>query len=476
MNFPLRRVAVACLVLFGLLLVNVTYLQAVRADELRNKPGNVRALYKEYEHQRGPIVVDGKKIAYSKATKDDLKYKRVYRDGPLYAPVTGYYSLFDSTGIEQAQDDVLAGTDSRFFMRRLVNMASGERPKGGSVVLTLNAEAQRAAFQDIKQHGEGAAVALDPQTGDVLAMASSPSYDPNRFASHESEKVKSAYDELQSRDTNPLLSRSISQVYAPGSTFKVVTAAAALSSQKYSPSSVLPAPEVLNLPQTDKSLQNFEGEICDPSGSMSLTAALEMSCNTAFAHLGMQLGPKTLRKQAKAFGFSHTFDVPMRTAPSVFSQDSLSKPATAYSAIGQQNVRTTPMQMAMVAAGIANDGVVMKPNLVDEIQAPDLETVEQPRPEEYGRAVSPEVAQQLTDMMKLVVQQGTGTAVQLPGTTVAGKTGTAEPSPENAWFISFAPAQNPRVAVAVAVPHAGSTGGEVAAPIAKDIMQAVLQQ
>lgn len=475
MNSPLRHVAVACMLLFGLLMVNATYLQAVRAEELRNKPGNVRVLYKEYERKRGPIVVGGKAVAKSKATNDELKYRRIYPQGQLYAHATGYYALFSSTGLEQEENDVLAGTDERFFVRRLVDMATGEPPQGGSVVTTLNPAAQRAAFQGL-QGREGAAVALDPDTGEILAMVSTPTYDPSRLASHESEKVEQAYNQLESNPSQPLLNRAISETYPPGSTFKVITSAAALSTGRYTPSSVLPAPQVLDLPQTDEMLQNFEGEVCSPTGSMTLAAALELSCNTAFASLGMDLGPQTLREQAKAFGFTESFDVPMETAPSVFSKESLSKPATAYSAIGQYNVRATPIQMAMVAGAIANDGVVMEPYLVDEIKAPDLQTVEETEPEDYGRAVSPAVADQLTQMMTRVVQQGTGSAAQIPGIAVAGKTGTAEPAPEDAWFTAFAPAQNPQVAVAVVVPNAGTTGGEAAAPIAQDIMEAVLRQ
>lgn len=417
MNSPLRHVAVACMLLFGLLMVNVTYLQGVRAEELQNRPGNVRVLYQEYERKRGPIVVDGTKVAKSKATSDELKYLRTYPQGPLYAHATGFYSLFNATGIEREQNDVLAGTDERFFVRRLINMATGEQPQGGSVVLTLDAAAQKAAFQGL-QGREGAAVALNPKTGEILAMASTPTYDPNRLASHDSKKVQKAYEKLDSKDSQPLLNRAISEVYPPGSTFKVITSAAALSSGKYSPSSQVSAPQELDLPQTDLTLQNFEGEVCDPSGSMSLANALRMSCNTAFANIGMKLGPEALRKQAKAFGFTRSFEVPMETAPSVFSEDALSKPATAYSAIGQQNVRSTPIQMAMVAAGVANDGVVMEPYLVDKIQAPDLETVEETDPEEYGRAVSEDVAQQLTGMMTRVVEQGTGSAGQIQGVKI----------------------------------------------------------
>ncbi len=477
MNAPLRRVAVACMVLFGLLMVNATYLQGLRAEELQNRQGNVRVLYKEYATKRGPIVVGGTRVAYSTATNDELKYLRVYRHGRLYAHATGYYSLFGASAIEQEKDDVLAGTDERFFVQRLVNMATGERRRGGVVELTIDPAAQRAAYSALAGQ-PGAAVALDPETGDILAMVSTPSYDPNELASHESEKVRRAYERLESAESQPLLNRAISRTYPPGSTFKVVTAAAALSTERYQPSSVIPAPTVLDLPLTTATLRNYAGESCAGGGTLTIRDALRISCNTAFANLGMQLGGQKLRQQARAFGFGHSFEVPMESAESVFPQG-LNAPQTAFSAIGQYDVRATPLQMAMVAAAVANDGVVMRPHRVAEVKGPDLSTIDEVRPQEYGRAVSPEVARQLTQMMTLVVEEGTGTSAQIPGVAVAGKTGTAEHgqgNPAHAWFISFAPAQNPQVAVAVVVPNAGTTGSQAAAPVAEDIMRAVLGQ
>lgn len=477
MNGPLRHVAVACMVLFGLLLVNATYLQAVRAENLRERPSNVRSLYQQYERQRGPIVVDGTRIAYSTATDDDaLKYLRRYRYGPLYAHATGYYSLFGATAIEREKNEVLSGTAERFFMRRVRSLASGTETQGGSVVLTLDSAAQRAARSGLKGQ-PGAAVALDPRTGDILAMASTPSYDPNRLAAHDSDKVQNAYDKLDSADGKPLLNRATSEVYPPGSTFKVITAAAALSSEStdYTPASTLPAPKVLDLPLSTSTVQNYAGESCGGGGSLTLAQALRISCNTAFAKLGMQLGDDVLRRQAQKFGFGDTVEMPMETEPSVFPSE-VNEPQTAFSAIGQFDVRATPIQMAMVAAGVANNGMVMNPHLINEIKAPDLETVETVRPQEYGRAMPPKAANALAGMMTGVVESGTGTSAQIPGVTVAGKTGTAEPKPEDAWFIGFAPAQNPRVAVAVVVPDSGSTGGSVAAPVARDMMEAVLRR
>lgn len=475
MNAPLRRVAIAFLVLFGLLLVNVTYIQGVQADSLRDKPTNARVLVQQYQHDRGEIVVSGKPIATSKPTDDRLKYLRTYADGPLYAPATGYYSLFGATGIERESDDVLAGTDDRFFVRRLMDLVTGKQPRGGTVVLTLDEQAQRTAYEDLAGK-HGAVVALDPRTGAILALASRPSYDPNKLASHDAGKVRDAYDALSHDEDQPLLDRAIGQTYPPGSTFKIVTAAAALSTGKYDPSTTIPAPNALPLPQSTHSLHNFEGETCGNGETTTLADAVRMSCNTGFAKLGMTIGADTLQSQAEKLGLNDRFQIPMTSAESVFPKD-IDEAQTALSAIGQYNVRVTPLQGAMVASAVANDGVMMKPHLVKEIKGPNLSTIEKTKPEEYGEAFTPEVASQLTDMMKLVVADGTGTAAQIPGVEVAGKTGTADHGAEepHAWFISFAPADDPQIAIAVLVEDGGQ-GGIAAAPIAKDVMEAVLNK
>lgn len=482
MNQPLRRVAIACLVLFGLLFINANYIQGVRAEELRDRPGNARILIQQYERHRGPILVGGEQVAHSVETNDQLKYLRKYRNGPLYAPATGYYSLYGATGIERAQNEVLNGTDGRLFVRRVVDLVTGKQPKGGAVELTLNNNAQRAAYEGLQGSGQtGAAVALDPSTGAILAMVSVPSYDPNPLASHNSRQVRRTYDRLEEDPAQPLLSRALERTYPPGSTFKVVTSAAALSSGAYQPSSRIPAPDALPLPQSSHSIQNFGGSSC--GGETTLAHALQISCNTAFANLGMELGGDTLASQAARFGINDQVEVPMQAATSVFPSG-MDQAQTALSAIGQYDVRITPLQAAMVAAGVANDGTVMNPYLVSEIKAPDLSTVEKGQPEEYGRAVSSDVAEQLTGMMEGVVEAGSGTAAQIPDVQVAGKTGTAQHSPgesPHAWFIGFAPAEDPEVAVAVVVESGGNmgseaTGGQVAAPIAKAVMEAVMGQ
>jgi peptidoglycan glycosyltransferase len=481
MNPPLRRVAIALLVMFGALLANATWLQVVNAGDLRSKQGNTRVLLSEYEHQRGQIVAGSITIARSVATKDRLKYLRVYPQGEEYAAITGYYSVtLGAHGVERAENSILSGNDDRLFVRRLSDLVTGRTPRGGTVVLTVNPKAQDAAWEGMKGK-RGAVVALDPRTGAVLALVSAPSYNPNVLSSHNTGAVDRSFKSLSADKDRPLNNRGVGEVYPPGSTFKVVTSAAALSSGSYTPETSIPAPHQLTLPQTNRKLRNFGNEVCAGSGKMSLRDALRISCNTAFAALGLRLGADALAQQAQAFGFGRApLDLEQTTA-SVFPSG-LNPPQTAQAAIGQFDVRATPLQMALVAAGVANHGLVMRPYLVRELQGPDLSVIERTEPKELGRAMDAPAASQLTGMMEDVVRRGTGTSARISGVTVAGKTGTAQHgdgAAPHAWFISFAPAENPVVAVAVLVEDGGdlaheATGGRVAAPIAKAVMEAVL--
>ena len=486
MNRPLRRVAVAVLLLFGLLLVNVNYLQTVRADKLRNDERNSRVLLRTYAQERGSIsVVNGSErtvLAKSVETDGQLKYLRQYPGGSAFAHVTGFYSLvYGRTAIERESDEVLSGEDPRLFVERVSDVVTGRVPAGGGVVLTLDPAAQRAAA-DAMGGKRGAVVALDPKSGAVLAMVSTPSYDPERLSSHDPASIRAYYSELTARDDDPLLNRAISQSYPPGSTFKVITSAAALAGGA-TPETLVDSPKELDLPQTDQPLRNFGGSSCTGERS-TLADALRISCNTAFGNLGLSVGEDALREQAEAFGIGDdSLEVPMPVAKSNIPAG-LSPPELAKSAIGQQDVTVTPMQMAMVAAGVANDGTIMKPYLVREVQAPDLARLDLADPETYRRATSAQVADQLTRMMQLVVERGSATRAQIPGVSVAAKTGTAQNAPgaaPHAWFIGFAPAEDPVVAVAVVVENGGdlgseATGGAVAAPIARDVMRAVLRR
>ena len=482
MNKPLRRVALACLLLFGILLINANVQQFVLAQDRRDDPKNRRVLLAEYSRERGPILVAAEPIASSIPTDDELKYLRQYANGPLYAPITGYYSfIYGAAGIEGEEREVLAGTDDRLFVRQVGDLLTGESQRGGSVLLTLNAAAQQAAFAGLEGQ-KGAVVALNPQTGAILAMASNPSYDPNSLATHDGTALQETWTTLNADPEKPLLNRALRETYPPGSTFKIITAAAALSSGDYDPDETeIPAPDVLDLPLTDAVLPNQGGASCASDEQISLRDALRISCNTAFGQLGMTLGAEALQAQAERFGFNSTVDVPMTSAESVFPSG-INEPQTAQSAIGQFDVRATPLQMAMMIGAIANEGVVMQPYLVQEERAPDLKPIFTAQPEELSEAVSADVAEDLKSMLVTVVEEGTGTNAQIEGVTVGGKTGTAQTAPGRppyAWFVSFAPAENPTVAVAVLIEEANVapddiSGGRLAAPIAKAVMEAVL--
>lgn len=486
MNAPLRRVTVACSLMLLALLVAANWIQAVEADALRNRPGNARVIIQEYSRERGAILVGERAIASSRETDDELRFLRRYSNGPLYAPVTGYYSfVYGATGIERAQNEILAGTDSKLFVDRVAGLLTGETPKGGNVTLTLNAAAQRAADRGLADLGggtRGSVVAIAPKTGAILAMVSRPSYDPNQLSSHDGDAIRDAYDKLNDAAGKPMLNRAINETYPPGSTFKIVTSAAAIESGRFTPDSRVPGPAQLDLPQTQANLPNFDNQQCSPgSDTTTLTNALRRSCNTTFGAIGLDLGPNALREQAEKFGFNRDdVQVPMTASTSVFPAD-LNPPQTAQSAIGQFDVRATPLQMAMVVAGVANQGSVMKPYLVEDIRAPDLSVLETTRPDELSRAVSAQTAAQITQMMVDVVENGTGTNAQIDNVQVAGKTGTAQVGGDespHAWFVSFAPANDPQVAVAVVVENGAEqaevSGNKLAAPIARQVMEAVL--
>lgn len=487
MNRPLRRVAVACLMLFGMLLVQANWVQVIKAEDYRNDPRNRRVLLRTYDRERGPIVLgtgrERQAVARSTATTDILKYLRTYPGGPVYAPVTGFVSLvYGTTGVERQENSVLSGEDDRLFVRRLSDYITGRKIAGGSIVLTLDRAAQQAAYSGLAGK-VGAVVALDPRTGAVLAEVSTPSYDPTVLSSHDPASIRAAYQRFLAHPDAPLTNRTVEQTYPPGSTFKVVTTAAALNSGM-SPTTEIPSPTVLDLPGTTANIRNFGGARCGNGKASTLQDALRVSCNTAFGQLGIALGADKVRTQARAFGFGDTtLRLPQLVADSVYPED-LTKAQEAQSAIGQYDVRVTPLQMAMVAAGVANNGKVMRPYLVKEVQAPDLSRLDLASPTLYSQAVSSGVAQQLTAMMELVVNDGTGRRAQIAGVRVAGKTGTAQHAPgkpPHAWFIGFAPANDPQVAVAVLIEDGGSlgsdaTGGRLAAPIARAVMEAVLRK
>ncbi len=476
MNAPIRKVAVAVLVLFGLLFVNLNYVQVVQADKLRRNEGNQRLLLQTYERQRGAIVVDGRAIATSTPTNDKLKYLRQYPAGSLYGSVTGYYSLvYGASSIERAQDSVLSGEDDRLFVRRVSDLVTGREPQGGNVVLTLNRPGQAAATRLLGAR-KGSVVAIDPRTGAILAMVTSPSFDPNLLSSHDPKKIQAAWTQINAQPGKPLLNRSINETYSIGSTMKVIIAASALQNG-YSPSTMIPAPKTYTPPQTTVPLPNYDGTSCSGSGQQSLLDALKVSCNTAFAQLGVKLGADKIKDQASKFGVGDSkLNVPMRVSTSELG-DLADPPKLAQSSIGQRDVRFTPLQNAMVAAAVANNGVLNRPYIVKELQAPGATTLSITEPDVLSRPMPPNVAAQLRTMMQAVVDDGTGTNARIPNFVVGGKTGTAQSAGEDhGWFIGYAGRadQAPPVAIAVVLENAGRGGSRNASTIAGQVMAAIL--
>ncbi|MFL6295393.1 MAG: penicillin-binding transpeptidase domain-containing protein, partial [Actinomycetes bacterium] len=379
MNKPIRTMSIFCMLLFAALLLNSTYLQYVDAGNLNSRPDNKRVRDAEFARKRGAIVAGGASVAESPRTHDQYVYQRVYKQPFKYAHLTGYYSyVYGRSAVEASQNQILSGSDPRLFVNRVVDLVGNSQPKGGSVSLTVDPDAQNAAFRGLRALGrnvQGAVVALQPSTGKVLAMVSSPTYDPNLLASHKFSSVQRAWTRLNADKDRPLLNRAIQEVYPPGSTFKLVTAAAALSSGQYTPETIVKGGASLDLPQTSTDLVNENGSTCGGS-RITLTHALEVSCNVSFGDIGLRLGDDALRAQAQKFGFGQTYlnDLNGQVASRFPARPDA--PQTALSAIGQFDVAATPLQMAMVASGIANGGTVMRPYVVDEIRAPDLSVLD----------------------------------------------------------------------------------------------------
>lgn len=482
MNKPLRRIAIFCGLLVLTLLIRDNWIQYAQAEELRSNKHNKRIAIERYATPRGDIIVDGKAITGSVATDDSTyKYKRTWKNGEMWAPVTGYASqIVGANQLESLEDGILTGNDDRLFFRNTLDMITGKKKEGGQVVTTLSAAAQKAAFEGLGDR-KGAVAAIDPTTGAVLALASTPSYDPSVFAGI-STKDSEAFQKLNKDEDKPMQNRALRETYPPGSTFKVVTAAAALENGKVNGiDSATDAPDPYQLPDTTTDLTNEHGD-CK---NATLREALRVSCNTVFGKLSNDVGNEEMIKQAEKFGFNDPeLDMPVRPAESVYPEDN--RPQNALAGIGQASNRATPLQMAMVSAAIANDGKLMRPYMVDQLRAPSLDVIETTEPEEYSQAVSSETAQALQEMMETVVSEGTGSKAAIDGVTVGGKTGTAQHGLNNsekpyAWFISYAKADDGSspVAVAVVVEDGSAnrddiSGGGLAAPIAKSVMQAVL--
>ncbi|MGO1199411.1 MAG: peptidoglycan D,D-transpeptidase FtsI family protein [Dermabacteraceae bacterium] len=480
MNRPLRHVWLVISILFVLLFTSTTYFQVIAQDRLNAHGQNDRTLYNEYGRHRGPIVVDGHAIANSQSSDDTYGYLRAYDPGALYAPVTGYYSVvYGFTGLERALNDTLSGEADALFYHRISDILSGRQGRGATVELTLDAAAQEAAW-DALDGRRGSVVALDPETGAVLAMVSAPSYDPDRLASHDRESVREAWTELNEDPERPLVNRAIGgDLYPPGSAFKLVVAASALESGEYTAESEIPGPGTWELPNSSAVMNNHAGggtEACGPDDTSTLAEALRQSCNTSFAMLGVDLGEEQLRETAQGFGFGQRLEIPLSVTPSTIGQD-LDDAQLATTSIGQYETRVTPLQMAMVAGTFANDGVVMQPQLVQAVRTSDLSTVAELTPQEIGQPLTAANSAQMRQMMVGVVEDGTGTAAAIDGVEVGGKTGTAEWGEDrraHSWFVGYGQQEDQKIAVAAMVEE-GGYGSRTAAPIAQDVMEAVIQ-
>jgi len=494
MDRQIRKLGIALLALFLIAFAQVNYIQVFAADRIAEDPANAqRQLIAEYKIDRGSILAaDGTTVlASSRSSPGALRFQRRYPLGELYAHETGFYSfVFGRTELEQSYNDFLTGDAAELLPQTLTDLILGRPKRGATIVTTLVPEIQEAAeAAALAEAGDVAIAAIDPATGDVLALVSEPTYDPNLLASQDPKVVRDSWDELNADPEKPLLSRASDELFPPGSTFKLVTASAALENG-FGPESLWPNPSELDLPLTDATIENFGGTTCSGGSQITLADALRQSCNVVFGAVGLELGAEKLAEQARAYGFTAEagedlvpFDIPWTSgvfpAPETFEGRD---PAVAISAIGQQDVAANPLQMALVGAAIANEGIEMQPRLVTEARDPSGRVIAEFGPQEFSRPLSAENAAALTQMMVGVVEAGTGTAAQIPGVSVAGKTGTAQHGDEedpHAWFVCFAPAEAPRIAVAVIVLDGGSlggeaTGGQVAAPIARAVLEAAL--
>ena len=491
MNRALRRISLVVLAMFLLLLLSVNYVQAFEPSSLAVQRGNARVFSQQYQYQRGSILTaNNKTIAESVHVKGIYAYQRSYPDPYVYAPVSGYDSLYSATGIEKTEDKFLSGSDPQLTVHNLIDLVTGKPRRGATVQLTVNSAAQTAAYAALKASGRvSGVVALDPKTGAVLALASYPTFNPNKYATFNSAQLKRIDNRYLSDPRQPLLNRAINQTFPPGSTFKVVTSSTAFSTGKYNPQTRVYAPTVLKLPGTKNVLINFDNSACDDgsnptgNGKVPIMFAFTVSCNTVFGNLGMQLGDNAIRQQAVKFGMNDPhLRIPLPVSASRYPPIPNNDPAlTASSAIGQYNDQVTPLQEAMFSAAIANNGTLMTPYMVQKVTAPDLTPLESAQPTPLGQAVSPSVAANVSQMMVNVVKQPYGTAHNtafLPNIPIAAKTGTAQTGINNtnlddAVFTCFAPVGNPQIAVGVIV-KGGGLGADASAPIAVKIIQAYL--
>jgi peptidoglycan glycosyltransferase len=483
-NRELKRVSVVMLVMFLALFAAATMIQVAQADSLASDSRNTRTLFDSFRAQRGPIMAGETVLAQSVPVDDDFRFLRQYANPLVYAPVTGFFTLNQGlSGIELSENSYLTGSNSSQFLEQLNSILTGRPSQGAAVTLTIRPDVQQVAWDALGDY-QGSVVVTEVATGKILAMVSKPSFDPNVLAGHDFEAVIDYYDALDNDPSQPLINRPIGALDPPGSTFKLVVAAALLESGLFTPESTVENRARLALPGTDVEVRNANDKTCGPGDQVSLFTAVSLSCNVPLAEFGMALGYKPIVEMAKKFGFNQSFDVPMTTARSFIPQV-LDEPQTALASFGQFDVRATPLQVALVSAAIANGGVEMYPTLIESITASDLRPISSFTPREYSRPMSAETAAQLTAMMQASVSNGAATNASIDNVSVAGKTGTAENGPDEPytlWFTGFAPADSePKYAITVVVENGGGMGTNgygnlIAAPIARAVLEAVLQK
>ena len=481
MNGPIRRMALGLFVAMTVLVAMVTWIQVVDAARYRDDPRNARVVAARIGRERGPIISsDGVVVAQSLPDPADRTvFRRSYPQGPLYAHVVGYSTvLFGNTGLEASRsEDLVSDRDSTISGVLNALLGGDLRPNG--LRLTIENDLQTTAAAALGDR-RGAVVALDPDTGAILAMVSFPSYNPNRLIGVDAAAAGAA---LENNPAQPLLNRATQATYNPGSTFKPIVTSAGIESGEVTPETLFPDPAELPLPGSTATISNFSGEPCANGVEVTLQQAFVRSCNTTFAQLGMDLGVEAVVGEAEAFGFNQDIESEVPAIESVIpsvAEFGGDLAALAQTSIGERDVRATPLLMAMVAGAIARDGVMMRPYVVGEVFDADGEVVEVTEPEELWTSTSPQTAAVIAGLMEEVVTGGTGTAATVPGVRIAGKTGTAEVPgrPPHSWFIGYgaveAAPDDPQIAIAVLVESSeatgdDATGGTVAAPIAQQV-------
>lgn len=482
MNESIRYAWYGIVAIFLILIGAASYVQVIGADDLRAHEANSRELYKQFGGPRGPILVGGEPIVESvPSDSSSFDYQRVYHEPALYSGITGFYSLaYGQTGLEQRLNGWLSGTADDLFIERIRQTLTGAENPGASVELTIDPAVQKAAYDALPEGMNASAIVTEPDTGRILAMVSRPNYDTNLLAVHSTTEASENMEALRDDGISPYDNRPTTARTEPGSTFKLIDAVAMLESGEYSPDTSLSIPNELALPQTNTPITNFGGGICNQRDSADFTWIFAQSCNTPFSQAAMDLGQDAILDVAERFGFNDdSLSIPLSVVPSHFPTEELPQATLAQSVLGQVDVQATALQMNMIAAGIANDGVVMQPQLVDTVRGPDLNVLEEPQPEVYSEAITPEIADQMTDMMLEVVQSGTAMPAR-SSIPIAAKTGTGQTGTEdkvNSWITGFAPADDPQVAVTLVYQGTDySVGSQLTGRNLKTIVEAVVEQ